>query len=296
MTRIKRILASAACLIVSMTPALSQDPELLTAEEIWQDGASWEEVCGRNPVYYHFFVDGTIEHEGKAYLKIKYYYQDFWDHEIPWCGIRVEGDKVSVLIDRKPDGTELSCNIAFPYCDFRDIGIGRSFKHSWVRFNNEGEPNISDYEYPVLKSKSVLECPDLPGRALEIYSAEDDVYSSWHPYRTRMIVCGLGDVSTLGGLVDPYLGSVPGGSLALQVLWFKDGQGREIFRHPHYDRIMELVSGVESIASENEAACNVYSISGSPVLTGATPEQIDCLPRGVYIKRQGNKTEKIMVR
>ena len=296
MARIKLILALAACLIVSMTPALAQEPTLLTPEEIWQDGASWEEVWDSNPVYYHFFVDGTIEHEGKTYLKIKYYYQDFWDHEIPCCGIRVEGDKVSVLADRNSDGTESGCYTAFPYCDFNDIGIGRSFRHSWVRFNNDGEPIISDYEYPVLKSKSVLECPELPGRALEIYSTGDDVYTSWDEFKTKMIVPGLGAISCFGGLIDPFLAFIPAVGWSVQTLWFKDGQGREIFRHPHYDRIMELISAVDDVMTESEPVCNVYSISGSLVLTDATPEQIDCLPRGIYIKRQGNKTEKIMVR
>ena len=54
--------------------------------------------------------------------------------------------------------------------------------------------------------------------------------------------------------------------------------------------------GVDDVMTESERVCNVYSISGSLILTGATPEQIDCLPRGIYIKRQGNKAEKILVK
>ena len=295
MGRIKHILVSTVCLITSFAPAPSQEPTLLTPEEIWQDGASWEEVWGSDPVYYHFSVDGTIEHEGKTYLKIKRY-EDGTDYELFLCGIRVEGDDVTVLVDRTLEFKESGSYFAFHYCDFGDIGIDCSFTHKWIEFWRDGRPKISDYEYPVLKSKSVLECPDMPGRALEIYSTEDDVYSSWNKLRTKMIVPGLGVISCFGGLIDPFLIPIPAVGWSVQTLWFKDSQGREIFRHPHYDRIMELVSGVGDVIPENEAVCSVYSISGSPVLIGATPEQIGCLPRGIYIKRQGNKTEKIMVR
>lgn len=295
MANIKRILASAASLVISMAPVLSQETSLLTPEEIWQDGASWEEVWGSNPVYYHYFVDGTIEYEGKSYFKIKCLVDDS-TYEIFLCGICVEGDVVTVLVDRTMQLTESGSYFVFNYCDFGNIEINHTFKHKYVSFGKDGRPIVWDYEYPVLRSKSILECPELPDRTLEIYSTGDDVYSSWDKLKTKMIVPGLGAISCFGGLIDPFLFFIPAVGWSVQTLWFKDAQGREIFRHPHYDRIMELVSGVDDIICDKEPACEIYSISGTKVLSNAAPEQIDRLPRGIYIKRQCDKSEKILVR
>lgn len=300
MSAIKRLMTFLICLFVLNSPVFSQEYTLLTPEEIWQDGASWEEVWeDYNPVHCHYFVSGTIEHEGKTYLKIKYCNEGNTgrvDSEIFCCGINVSGDNVSLLVNDAMDGTESGEWYSFPYCDFGEIGTGRTFMHSWIAFGRYGEPWISDYEYPVFKSMSVLECPDMPGRALEIYSTEDDVYSSWSKLMTKMIVPGLGAVSCFGGLIDPFLVFVPAVGWSVQTLCFKDGQGREIFRHPHYDRIMELLCGMEGVMHDDEPDCRVYSLSGNLLLPYATPELIERLPKGIYVKRQGNHTEKILVK
>lgn len=296
---IRRFVITLVILFSGIFPAISQELTLLTPEEIWQEGASWEEIWGDCPIRYHYFVNGAVEHEGKTYLKIKYFYEDSngrIDHEIPLCGINVDGNKVSVLVDRQFDSAELGHGISLPYCDFDDVRMGQGFSHSWIQFNEDGKSVISNYDYPVLKSKSVLECPDIPGRALEIYSTGEDVYASWEKLWTRMIVPGLGAVSCFGGLIDPFLNFIPAVGWSVQTLYFKDGQGREIFRHPHYDRIMEIVSGVDGITSESNRTCKVYTISGNLVLPDATPELIDRLHKGIYIKHQGNKAEKILVR
>ena len=293
---IKRILVSAACLIVLMTPALAQEPTLLTPEEIWQDGASWMQLWDSGPrvIYDYWHIDGTTVYEGQTYMKV--FLRDSDGNSDFWFGVRVDGSKLSVFLETQAaNGRKTGKFIAFPFCDFDGLQVGQEFSHKCAGFKPNGDPYIKDFDYPVLESKTVLPCPDIPGKSLEIYSS-DEMLSSWDPMKSRLVVSGLGGVSTIDGLLWPYYGGLPCYRVTISTLYFKDGQGREIFRHPFYDRIMGIVSGVDDVMTESEPVCNVYSISGSPVLTDVTQEQMDCLPRGIYIKRQGNKTEKILVK
>lgn len=296
MSAIKRLMTFLICLFVLNSPVFSQEMEFLTAEEIWQDGASWVEVWngGLTPVYYHWYIDGSMEYEGQTYLKV---FSNDNEGKIEFrFGLNVDGSRLAVLVETQSVNGNTGEFVAFPYCDFDDLRIGQVFSYKCVGFNYYGEAKLYDYSYPEFNSKSTLECPDVPGRFLEIYSNDENLYSMWDPLNSRLVVAGLGAVSTIVGLLWPYDGTWPCYRVALQTLYFKDGQGREIFRHPFYDRIMEIVSGIDGATSPDESVCNVYTISGNLVLVNATPEHIDCLPKGIYIKRQGNRAEKILLK
>ena len=56
------------------------------------------------------------------------------------------------------------------------------------------------------------------------------------------------------------------------------------------------VSGVGEIINSDITAADVYSIDGMIMLRNASKEQINTLPNGIYIIREGNETRKIVVR
>ncbi|MDE6227902.1 MAG: C10 family peptidase [Muribaculaceae bacterium] len=56
------------------------------------------------------------------------------------------------------------------------------------------------------------------------------------------------------------------------------------------------VSGVGEIISSDITTADVYSIDGMIMLRNASKEQINTLPNGIYIIREGNETRKIVVR
>ena len=56
------------------------------------------------------------------------------------------------------------------------------------------------------------------------------------------------------------------------------------------------VSGVGEIISSDITTADVYTIDGLMMLRNASKEQINTLPNGIYIIREGNETRKIVVR
>ena len=59
---------------------------------------------------------------------------------------------------------------------------------------------------------------------------------------------------------------------------------------------VEASSGVQDIVNDSSAVVNVFNLNGYHVLRNATEAEINALPAGIYIIRQGNTAKKIAVK
>lgn len=297
MKGIKVLLAVALFFVMCGCCSVARGEKLLTLEEIWQDGATWQEVmsCGDEFTFFNYYIDGSFEYDGKTYLKV------FWNNrgtEEFIFGLNAEGSILTFALELPIPAPNAGEMISFPYCDFSKLKVGECYVTSGLLFKTDTkEAYIYDMESPVMKSKLSMPCPDRSDRCLEIYSSEDDVYNKWNPYKTKLVVSGLGYVGGWSPMVFPYANtSLPGCNYAEETLFFRDGEGREIYRHPHYDLVMSRVSGIKNIAKDKEESMTLYTISGNKVMTEVTPEHVSRLPKGIYIIKNGDRTPRILIR
>ena len=154
--------------------------------------------------------------------------------------------------------------------------------NGWTQFSDFREMGAFD----ITISASTLELT--PGETAELTVTvvkDDDVTVGDHKW-----VSSNPEVATVE---DGKVTAVAPGTAAITYTIY-DGYG--VAHSESCTVTVEDSSGVQDIVNDSSAVVNVFNLNGYHVLRNATEAEINALPAGIYIVRQGGKAKKIAVK
>lgn len=101
---------------------------------------------------------------------------------------------------------------------------------------------------------------------------------------------GISDYSVFEGVPEDAVIYIPKGSLEA----YRTAEGWDYFSD--FRELEDFDDAVESVSGDDSTPVEVYTLNGVSVAHGACAADLESLPAGFYVIRQGSKTRKIMVK
>ncbi|MDE6226164.1 MAG: C10 family peptidase [Muribaculaceae bacterium] len=153
-------------------------------------------------------------------------------------------------------------------------------------FKNDEASEVQEmWAYGIDRNEKVITItPKVDGLAIErvlINGKEaENIYSS-RADAVPAFVCAVDDLNNL--------------NVTIEYTLFGSQRMCSEYKSDFNNQMPHSESGVDSILNESSVITEVYTIDGIRMLKNASKEEINRLPNGIYIFREGNRTRKVVV-
>lgn len=275
---------------------------VLAPGQIWKEGAKWTEVLiqqqHQNTVksICEFELKGESDVRGEKFMNV------YVNGNLSNYKIKLSGSKLMLAMHFTEGELALKDSTYVVECyDYADWVIGSRIKGEILCLQTPftGLFEAQPYNSEKLMSRRWIRCPDYEDVGLYMYSCLPD--GKYDYINSPVAIQNIGFVTRDNyGLISNLSFSTPCYPPKNYVMEFSDSNGKVIFRHPDYEKIMAIYrgdyNGMVNIGADEADACVVYSLEGRIIYQDPAEGWSRTVSPGIYLLRQGNKTGKVLVK